>query len=95
LLQQDFSPLALNYCWAGYITYIRSTAGWRHLAVSYRSVRHAETIDLQSPRLVGWAMAETMTTTQVLEDVNQSLGHYQALIKLGRKSLRQSPDQQD
>lgn len=31
--QQDFAPLAPNRCWAGDITYIRTTAGWRYLAV--------------------------------------------------------------
>ncbi len=33
LLQQEFSPTAPNRCWAGDITYIRTTAGWRYLAV--------------------------------------------------------------
>ena len=33
LLQQEFSPAAPNRCWAGDITYIRTTAGWRYLAV--------------------------------------------------------------
>ena len=48
LLQQDFSRLAPNHCWAGDITYIRTTAGWRYLAVW---------LDLYSRRVVGWAMA--------------------------------------
>jgi transposase InsO family protein len=30
LLQQDFQPPAPNRCWAGDITYIRTTAGWRY-----------------------------------------------------------------
>ena len=47
LLQQDFSPLAPNRCWAGDITYLRTTAGWRYLAVW---------IDLYSRRVIGWAM---------------------------------------
>ncbi len=29
LLQQEFSPAAPNRCWAGDITTIRTTAGWR------------------------------------------------------------------
>ena len=33
LLQQEFGPAAPNRCWAGDITYIRTTAGWRYLAV--------------------------------------------------------------
>jgi transposase InsO family protein len=56
-LQQDFSPLAPNRCWAGDITYLRTTAGWRYLAVW---------IDLYSRRVVGWAMGATMETTLVL-----------------------------
>jgi len=32
-MQQEFSPAAPNRCWAGDITYIRTTAGWRYLAV--------------------------------------------------------------
>jgi len=47
LLQQEFSPAAPNRCWAGDITYIRTTAGWRYLAVW---------IDLYSRRVVGWAL---------------------------------------
>ena len=31
--QQDFSPLAPNRCWAGDITSLRTSAGWRYLAV--------------------------------------------------------------
>jgi len=34
------------HCWAGDITYTRTTAGWRYLAVW---------IDLYSRRVVGWA----------------------------------------
>ena len=33
LLLQEFSPADPNSCWAGDITYIRTTAGWRYLAV--------------------------------------------------------------
>jgi len=68
LLQQEFSPAAPNRCWAGDITYIRTTAGWRYLAVW---------IDLYSRRVVGWAMASTMEATLVLEALNRALGHRQ------------------
>jgi transposase InsO family protein len=47
LLQQDFLPPAPNRCWAGDITYVRTTAGWRYLAVW---------IDLYSRRVVGWTL---------------------------------------
>jgi transposase InsO family protein len=68
LLQQEFSPVAPNRCWAGDITYIRTTAGWRYLAVW---------IDLYSRRVVGWAMGATMEATLVLEALNRALGHRQ------------------
>jgi putative transposase len=68
LLQQEFSPAAPNRCWAGDITYIRTTVGWRYLAVW---------IDLYSRRVVGWAMGATMEATLVLEALNRALGHRQ------------------
>ena len=68
LLQQEFSPAAPNRCWAGDITTIRTTAGWRYLAVW---------IDLYSRRVVGWAMGATMEATLVLEALNRALGHRQ------------------
>jgi transposase InsO family protein len=66
LLLQEFSPAAPNRCWAGDITTIRTTAGWRYLAVW---------IDLYSRRVVGWAMGVTMEATLVLEALNRALGH--------------------
>jgi len=68
LLQQEFSPTAPNRCWAGDITYIRTSNGWRYLAVW---------IDLYSRRVVGWAMGATMESTLVLEALNRALGHRQ------------------
>jgi putative transposase len=68
LLQQEFSPAAPNRCWAGDITYIRTTAGWHYLAVW---------IDLYSRRVVGWAMGATMEASLVLEALNRALGHRQ------------------
>ncbi len=58
MLQQEFHPAAPNRCWAGDITYIRTTAGWRYLAIW---------IDLYSRRVVGWAMGASMEATLVLE----------------------------
>ncbi len=68
LLLQQFSPAAPNGCWAGDITYIRATAGWRYLAVW---------IDFYSRRVVGWAMGTTMGATLVLEALNRALGQSQ------------------
>ena len=40
-------------------------------------MRHAETIDLYSRRVVGWAMAATMEASLILEALNKALGHRQ------------------
>jgi transposase InsO family protein len=68
LQQQEFNPAAPNRYWAGDITYIRTTDGWRYLAVW---------IDLYSRRVVGWAMGAIMEATLVLEALNRALGHRQ------------------
>ena len=68
LLQQDFSPPGPNRCWAGDITYIRTTAGWRYLAVW---------MDLFSRRVVGWSLGASMEASLVLEALNRALGQRQ------------------
>lgn len=68
LLQQDFTPPAPNRCWAGDITYIRTTAGWRYLAVW---------MDLFSRRVVGWTLGASMEASLVLEAINRALGQRQ------------------
>ncbi len=66
LLQQDFQPPAPNLYWAGDITDIRTSAGWR-----YRAVR----IDRYRRRVVGWKLAHRMDTALVMEALNRALGH--------------------
>jgi len=61
----DFQPPAPNRCWAGDITYIRTTAGWRYLAVW---------IDLFSRRVVGWMLDHRMEADLVIEALNRGLG---------------------
>ena len=68
LLQQEFQPPAPNRCWAGDITYLRTTAGWRYLAVW---------IDLYSRRVVGWKLDQRMDAALVVETLNRALGHRQ------------------
>jgi putative transposase len=68
LLQQDFQPQAPNRCWAGDISYIHTTAGWRYLAVW---------IDLFSRRIVGWTLDSRMDTALVIEALNRAIGHRQ------------------
>lgn len=66
LQQQGFQPLAPNRCWAGAITYIRTTAGWLYLPVW---------IDLFSRRVVDWKLDLRMNATLVIEALNRALGH--------------------
>ncbi len=66
LLQQEFQPPAPNRCWAGDITYIRTSTGWRYLAVW---------IDLYSRRVVGWRLDQRMDAALVIEALNRALGH--------------------
>ena len=68
LLQQEFRPPEPNRCWAGDITYIRTKAGWRYLAVW---------IDLFSRRVVGWKLDERMDAALVIEALNRALGQRQ------------------
>ncbi|MFN6338578.1 MAG: DDE-type integrase/transposase/recombinase [Cyanobacteriota bacterium] len=75
LLQQDFQPPAPYLYWAGDITYIRTSAGWRYLSVSHREVRWPVLHDLYSCRVVGWKLAHRMETALVLEALNRALGH--------------------
>ncbi len=60
LIGRRFRPegLALNACWAGDITYLRTWEGWRYLAT---------VIDLASRRVVGWAMADHLRAELVGE----------------------------
>lgn len=55
-LQQDFYASAQDQIYVGDITYIPTSQGWLYLAV---------VIDLYSRKIVGWSMAENMTTSLV------------------------------
>jgi transposase InsO family protein len=58
LLGRDFAPAGPNAAWAGDITYVPTADGWLYLAVVE---------DLFSRRIVGWAMAATMTSRLVVD----------------------------
>jgi transposase InsO family protein len=66
LLGRRFQPqaLALNTCWAGDITYVRTWEGWMYLAT---------VIDLASRRVVGWAMADHMRAELVCAALEMAL----------------------
>jgi putative transposase len=54
LLDRNFQADAPNQKWVADITYIRTFEGWLYLAA---------VMDLYSRKIIGWAMAETMTAT--------------------------------
>ena len=75
LLGRRFQPeeMALNACWAGDITYVRTWEGWMYLAT---------VIDLASRRVVGWAMAEHMRAELVCEALEMALSWRQPDVGL-------------
>jgi putative transposase len=64
-LAQDFTTEAPNRKWLGDITYIPTSQGWLYLAA---------VLDLYSRRIVGWALAQTMTTDLVQAALEMALG---------------------
>lgn len=64
LLIEKPLPEQPDKVWAGDITYIPTSAGWRYLAVI---------IDLFSRRIVGWAFADHMRTELVTDALSQAL----------------------
>ena len=68
LLARQFQPIRPDLNWAGDITYIWTSDGWRYLAVW---------IDLCSRRVVGWKLDERMDAALVIEALNRALGQRQ------------------
>lgn len=64
LLKQDFSAQAPDQKWVSDITYIWTDEGWLYLAV---------VLDLYSRRVIGWAMAERMTSALVCDALMMAL----------------------
>ncbi len=56
VLDRRFKPAAADQAWVADITYIRTERGWLYLAA---------VLDLYSRKVVGWAMAPTMTAELV------------------------------
>lgn len=63
-LAQDFRAAAPNQRWVSDITSIRTGQGWLHLAI---------VLDLYSRRIIGWAMAPTLTTALVHDALTMAL----------------------
>jgi transposase InsO family protein len=66
LIKQDFTAERPNIKWAGDITYIKTWDGWAYLAT---------VIDLHSRKVVGWAIADHMHTTLIIEALEMAYVH--------------------
>jgi transposase InsO family protein len=83
VLARDFEPEAVNQAWAGDVTYIATHEGWTYLAVL---------LDLNSRRVVGWAMSETNDTALALRALEQAVKtRHRLLIGLLHHTDRGSP----
>ena len=65
VLGRDFEPPGPNVAWSADITYIPTADGWLYLAVVE---------DLFSRMIVGWSMAETMTSRLAVDALDMALG---------------------
>ena len=83
VLARDFEPVAVNQAWAGDVTYIATHEGWTYLAVL---------LDLNSRRVVGWAMSETNDTALALRALEHAVKtRHRLLIGLVHHTDRGSP----
>jgi len=64
VLQREFTATQPNQKWAGDITYVATREGWLYVAVL---------VDLYSRRIVGWAMAERVTTELTMTALTMAL----------------------
>ena len=64
VLDRDFSPARPNTAWGMDITYVPTLEGWLFLAL---------VVDLFSRRIVGWAMAATMTSRLVVDALEMAV----------------------
>lgn len=64
LLLDRESPSRVNEVWAGDITFIPTSTGWRYLAI---------VIDLYSRRVVGWSLSSHLRSDLVNKALRQAL----------------------
>jgi len=64
ILNRQFDPKVVNKVWLADITYIPTREGWLYLAV---------VADLYSRRIVGWSMADRMTSRLVVDALNMAI----------------------
>lgn len=65
LLTAESAPSRINQAWAGDITHIPTSKGWRYLAI---------VMDLHSRRIIGWSLADHMRAELVCAALKQALG---------------------
>ena len=66
LLGRDFTAPAANQRWVGDITYVKTWDGWAYMAT---------VIDLHSRSVVGWAVADHMRTSLVIDALRMAITH--------------------
>jgi putative transposase len=64
LVQRQFGPPAPNRLWVADITYVSTWSGWVYVAF---------VIDAYARRILGWRVATTMSTTMVLDSIEQAI----------------------
>ena len=64
LVRRDFAPLAPDRLWVADLTYVATWSGWVYVAF---------VIDAYARRILGWRTATTMTTSIVLDAVEQAI----------------------
>jgi putative transposase len=64
LVRRQFGPLAPNRLWVADLTYVSTWSGWVYVAF---------VVDAYARRILGWRVATTMSTTMVLDSIEQAI----------------------
>ena len=64
LVRRDFTPLAPDRLWVADLTYVSTWSGWVYVAF---------VVDAYARRILGWRTATTMTTSVVLDALEQAI----------------------
>jgi putative transposase len=64
LVHRDFAPLAPNRLWVADLTYVSTWSGWVYVAF---------VVDAYARRIIGWRTATTMSTSMVLDALEQAI----------------------
>ena len=66
LIGRDFTATAADLRWCGDVTYVKTWDGWAYLAT---------VIDLHSRKVVGWAVADHMRASLVIDALAMAITH--------------------